>query len=41
MEGRQYDVWVTASTAVGEGPPTRRVTNTPTYRGKFKNKFVQ
>lgn len=33
-EGRQYDVWVTASTAVGEGPETKRVTNTPSQRGK-------
>ncbi|KAH9635260.1 hypothetical protein HF086_001916 [Spodoptera exigua] len=31
-EGRQYDVWVTASTAVGEGPESRRVTNTPSQR---------
>ncbi|KAL4716781.1 hypothetical protein ACJJTC_001937, partial [Scirpophaga incertulas] len=32
IEGRQYDVWVTASTAVGEGPESRRVTNTPSQR---------
>ncbi|KAG7296730.1 hypothetical protein JYU34_020631, partial [Plutella xylostella] len=31
-EGRQYDVWVTASTVVGEGPASRRVTNTPQQR---------
>ncbi|XP_072946395.1 cell adhesion molecule Dscam2-like [Epargyreus clarus] len=31
-EGRQYDVWVTASTAVGEGPESKRVTNTPSQR---------
>ncbi|XP_045454942.1 Down syndrome cell adhesion molecule-like protein Dscam2 [Melitaea cinxia] len=31
-EGRQYDVWVTASTAVGEGPESRRVTNTPSQK---------
>ncbi|XP_041972125.1 Down syndrome cell adhesion molecule-like protein Dscam2 [Aricia agestis] len=31
-EGRQYDVWVTASTAVGEGPESRHVTNTPSQR---------
>ncbi|XP_069355556.1 cell adhesion molecule Dscam2-like isoform X2 [Maniola hyperantus] len=31
-EGRQYDVWVTASTAIGEGPESRRVTNTPSQR---------
>ncbi|KAJ2944823.1 hypothetical protein O0L34_g1715 [Tuta absoluta] len=30
--GIQYDVWVTASTAVGEGPESRRVTNTPSQR---------
>ncbi|XP_049880957.1 Down syndrome cell adhesion molecule-like protein Dscam2 [Pectinophora gossypiella] len=30
--GQQYDVWVTASTAVGEGPESRRVTNTPSQR---------
>lgn len=33
IEGRQYDVWVTASTAVGEGPESKRVTNTPLQRG--------
>ncbi|XP_050680620.1 cell adhesion molecule Dscam2-like [Leptidea sinapis] len=27
QEGRQYDVWVTASTVIGEGPETRRVTS--------------
>ncbi|XP_028035363.1 Down syndrome cell adhesion molecule-like protein Dscam2 [Bombyx mandarina] len=32
VEGRQYDVWVTASTAAGEGPETRRVTSTPLQR---------
>ncbi|RVE45570.1 hypothetical protein evm_009767 [Chilo suppressalis] len=31
-EGRQYDVWVTASTVIGEGPESRRVTNTPSQR---------
>ncbi|CAG4944890.1 unnamed protein product, partial [Parnassius apollo] len=31
-EGRQYDVWVTASTAVGEGPESKHVTNTPSQR---------
>ncbi|XP_063631935.1 cell adhesion molecule Dscam2-like [Cydia splendana] len=31
-EGRQYDVWVTASTSIGEGPESRRVTNTPSQR---------
>ncbi|KAJ0171775.1 hypothetical protein K1T71_012538 [Dendrolimus kikuchii] len=31
-EGRQYDVWVTASTSVGEGPESKRVTNTPSQR---------
>ncbi|CAH0598254.1 unnamed protein product [Chrysodeixis includens] len=31
-EGRQYDVWVTASTLVGEGPESRRVTNTPSQK---------
>ncbi|KAL0810846.1 hypothetical protein ABMA28_010156 [Loxostege sticticalis] len=31
-EGRQYDVWVTASTIIGEGPESRRVTNTPSQR---------
>ncbi|XP_052751034.1 cell adhesion molecule Dscam2-like [Galleria mellonella] len=31
-EGRQYDVWVTASTAVGEGPETKHVSNTPSQR---------
>ncbi|CAG9792423.1 unnamed protein product [Diatraea saccharalis] len=31
-EGRQYDVWVTASTIVGEGPESRRVTNAPSQR---------
>lgn len=35
-EGRQYDVWVTASTAVGEGPESKHVTNTPSQRGKLK-----
>ncbi|XP_026316076.1 Down syndrome cell adhesion molecule-like protein Dscam2 [Hyposmocoma kahamanoa] len=30
--GQQYDVWVTASTAVGEGPESRRVSNTPSQR---------
>lgn len=32
--GLQYDVWVTASTAVGEGPESRRVSNTPSQRGE-------
>ncbi|CAH2058075.1 unnamed protein product, partial [Iphiclides podalirius] len=32
FEGRQYDVWVTASTAVGEGPESKHVTNTPSQR---------
>ncbi|GBP46203.1 Down syndrome cell adhesion molecule homolog [Eumeta japonica] len=30
--GRQYDVWVTASTAVGEGPVSSRATNAPSQR---------
>lgn len=38
MEGRQYDVWVTASTAVGEGPESRRVTNTNSPRGESGSK---
>lgn len=32
IEGRQYDVWVTASTAIGEGPESRRVTTTNSPR---------
>ncbi|XP_047519223.1 Down syndrome cell adhesion molecule-like protein Dscam2 [Pieris napi] len=32
QEGKQYDVWVTASTAIGEGPPSRRVTDAPQQR---------
>ncbi|OWR47596.1 Dscam3 isoform B, partial [Danaus plexippus plexippus] len=32
VEGRQYDVWVSASTAVGEGPESRRVSNAPSQR---------
>lgn len=38
-EGRQYDVWVTASTTVGEGPESKRVTNTPSQRGKSFKSF--
>ncbi|XP_053620257.1 cell adhesion molecule Dscam2-like [Plodia interpunctella] len=31
-DGRQYDVWVTASTVVGEGPDSKHVTNTPSQK---------
>ena len=34
-EGRAYDVWVTASTALGEGPETRRVSAAPSQRGDY------
>ncbi|XP_053620238.1 cell adhesion molecule Dscam2-like isoform X2 [Plodia interpunctella] len=30
--GRAYEVWATASTSVGEGAATRRVSHTPTHR---------
>lgn len=32
--GQRYDVWVTASTAVGEGPESRRVASPTSQRGK-------
>ncbi|XP_038218220.1 Down syndrome cell adhesion molecule-like protein Dscam2 [Zerene cesonia] len=32
QEGKQYDVWVTASTVIGEGPESRRVTDAPQQR---------
>ncbi|XP_045540095.1 Down syndrome cell adhesion molecule-like protein Dscam2 [Papilio machaon] len=30
--GRTYETWLTASTGAGEGPPTRRVSHTPSQR---------
>nr|XP_021209307.1 Down syndrome cell adhesion molecule-like protein Dscam2 isoform X1 [Bombyx mori] len=30
--GSSYECWVTASTRAGEGPPSRRVSHTPTHR---------
>ncbi|VVD02990.1 unnamed protein product [Leptidea sinapis] len=35
QEGRQYDVWVTASTVIGEGPETRRVTSVLQQKGIY------
>ncbi|RVE41204.1 hypothetical protein evm_014145 [Chilo suppressalis] len=32
VSGRTYEAWLTASTAAGEGPPTRRISHTPTHR---------
>lgn len=32
--GRTYEAWVTASTRAGEGAATRRVSHTPSQRGK-------
>lgn len=33
-EGQEVHFWMTASTRVGEGMPTRRVTAAPTKAGK-------
>ncbi|XP_052752723.1 cell adhesion molecule Dscam2-like [Galleria mellonella] len=30
--GRTYEVWATASTRAGEGPPTRRISHAPTHK---------
>ena len=35
ISGRQYQFWVTAVTAVGEGKSSNVVTQTPTDRGEF------
>lgn len=32
--GRPYEVWVTASTSVGEGIASKRLSQTPAQRGK-------
>lgn len=33
--GQRYEFWVTASTSVGEGPPSKRALQTPDTKGKF------
>lgn len=35
-----YEFWVTASTTVGEGQPSRTITVTPSSRGKFYIQFI-
>lgn len=33
--GQRYEFWVTASTSVGEGPPSKRAFQTPDIKGTF------
>lgn len=36
VTGRSYEAWVTATTRAGEGAATRRVSHTPSPRGKMR-----
>jgi hypothetical protein len=40
VSGRAYETWLTASTAAGEGTPTRRVAHAPTHRGYHTLQYI-
>lgn len=39
-EFQRYDFWVSASTSVGEGEPSKKITKSPMSRGKYNIKLV-